>query len=141
MKKILILNGPNLNLLGKRQPEIYGNESFEDYFQHLQVKFPDVDLAYFQSNHEGALIDKIHEVGFSYDGIVFNGGGYTHTSVALADAISGVTTPVIEVHISDIKKRETFRHHSYLTPVCIDHFIGMGLDGYKMGIERFVKEG
>ncbi|MGL1889813.1 MAG: type II 3-dehydroquinate dehydratase [Reichenbachiella sp.] len=138
--KILILNGPNLNLLGRRQPEIYGKETFEDYFQHLKVKFPDVDLEYYQSNHEGALIDKIHEVGFSYDGIVFNGGGYTHTSVALADAVSGVTTPVIEVHISNIMEREAFRHHSYLTPVCDAHFIGMGLDGYKMGVEFLLKK-
>ncbi len=138
--KILILNGPNLNLLGKREPEIYGHETFEDYFEHLKVKFPNVDLEYFQSNHEGALIDKIHEVGFSYDGIIFNAGGYTHTSIALADAVKGVTTPVTEVHISDISKREAFRQHSYLTPVCVAHFIGHGLDGYKMAIERIIKQ-
>ena len=137
--RILILNGPNLNLLGKREPEIYGHETFEDYFQHLQVKFPDLSLEYFQSNHEGALIDKIHEVGFDYDGILFNAGAYTHTSIALADAVKGVTSPVIEVHISDVMKREKFRHHSYLTPVCVAHFIGMGMDGYKAGIEHLIK--
>lgn len=138
--KILILNGPNLNLLGKREPEIYGHETFEDYFEHLKVKFPDVELEYLQSNHEGVMIDKIHEVGFSYDGIILNAGGYTHTSVALADAVKGVTTPVIEVHISDISKREAFRHHSYLTPVCEGHFIGLGLDGYKLAIEKIVNK-
>lgn len=137
--KILIINGPNLNLLGKREPEIYGRETFEDYFEHLKVKFPQVELAYFQSNHEGAMIDKIHEVGFDIDGIVMNAGGYTHTSVALADAVKGVTTPVMEVHISDIMKREKFRHHSYLTPVCEGHYIGLGLDGYKLAIEDIVK--
>ena len=137
--RILILNGPNLNLLGKREPEIYGTQTFEDYFQEMIATYPNVELTYFQSNHEGALIDKIHEVGFSYDGIVFNGGGYTHTSVALADAISGVTTPVVEVHISDISKREKFRHHSYLTPVCVSHFIGHGLKGYNMGVDDIIK--
>lgn len=137
--KILILNGPNLNLLGKREPEIYGTQTFEDYFEELKVSFAEVSLEYFQSNHEGALIDKIHEVGFSYDGIIFNAGGYTHTSVALADAISGVTAPVVEVHISDISKREKFRHHSYLTPVCVSHFIGLGLKGYDLGVEDIIK--
>ncbi|UXX79702.1 type II 3-dehydroquinate dehydratase [Reichenbachiella carrageenanivorans] len=132
--KILILNGPNLNLLGKREPEIYGTQTFEDFFEELKTDFPDVVLSYFQSNHEGALIDKIHEVGFDYEGIVFNAGGYTHTSVALADAVKGVTTPVIEVHISNVMERESFRHHSYLTPVCVAHYIGLGLDGYKEGI-------
>lgn len=136
--KILILNGPNLNLLGKREPEIYGHESFEDYFGHLEVKFPDVALEYFQSNHEGALIDKIHEVGFEYDGIVFNAGGYTHTSIALADAVKGITTPVVEVHISNVMEREPFRHHSYLSPVCVAHYIGLGLDGYKEGVNFLI---
>lgn len=134
--KILILNGPNLNLLGKREPEIYGSQTFEEYFGVLQSQFPAIDLEYFQSNHEGYLIDKIHEVGFEYQGIVFNAGGYTHTSVALADAVKGVTAPVIEVHISNIKERESFRHHSYLTPVCAGHFIGLGLEGYKLAIEQ-----
>ncbi|PIB36382.1 type II 3-dehydroquinate dehydratase [Reichenbachiella sp. 5M10] len=133
--KILVLNGPNLNLLGKREPEIYGTQSFEEYFKTMVEAYPNVSLEYYQSNHEGALIDKIHAVGFDYDGIVFNAGGYTHTSVALADAVSGVTTPVIEVHISNIMERETFRHHSYLTPVCKAHFIGHGLPGYNMAVD------
>lgn len=137
--KILVLNGPNLNLLGKRQPEIYGKQSFGEYFEQLQETFSEHELEYFQSNHEGALIDKIHEVGFEYGGIVFNAGGFTHTSVALADAIAGVTTPVVEVHISNIMEREPFRHHSYLTPVCVAHFIGLGLPGYQMAIEHLIK--
>jgi len=137
--KILVLNGPNLNLLGKREPEIYGSQTFEEYFVELKAKFPAIQLEYFQSNHEGAMIDKIHEIGFSYDGIVLNAGGYTHTSVALADAVKGVTTPTMEVHISDIYKRETFRHHSYLTAVCKGHFIGLGLDGYRLAIEDLIK--
>lgn len=140
MIKILILNGPNLNLLGKREPEIYGSQTFEEYFIELKAKFSNIQLEYFQSNHEGAMIDKIHEVGFSYDGIVINAGGYTHTSIALADAVKGVTTPTVEVHISDIYKREAFRHHSYLTPVCKDHFIGLGLEGYRLAIEKLIKK-
>ncbi|SHK21418.1 3-dehydroquinate dehydratase [Reichenbachiella agariperforans] len=138
--KILILNGPNLNLLGKREPEIYGTKTFEEYFEEMKTAFPAVDLVYFQSNHEGALIDKIHEVGFSYDGIVFNAGGYTHTSVALADAVSGVTTRVVEVHISNIMEREAFRHHSYLTPVCVAHFIGHGLPGYNSAVDYLIQK-
>ena len=118
MKRILIINGPNLNLLGKREPGVYGNQSFDEYFQVLKKKYPDAGLEYFQSNHEGALIDKIHETGFSYDGIVLNAGAYTHTSVAIADAIRAVTTPVVEVHISNIHKREAFRHHSFLSEAC-----------------------
>ena len=137
--KILILNGPNLNLLGKREPEIYGRQTFEEYFEELKSVFPTVDLEYFQSNHEGYMIDKIHEVGFAYDGIILNAGGYTHTSVALADAVKGVTTPVIEVHISDIMAREAFRHHSYLTPVCVAHFIGLGLKGYQLAVEHLTQ--
>jgi len=138
--KILILNGPNLNLLGRREPEIYGRLSFEDYFEQLKANFPDVQLEYLQTNHEGVMIDKIHDVGFDYDGIVLNAGGYTHTSVALADAVKGVNAPVMEVHISDITKREKFRHHSYLTPVCKGHYIGLGLDGYKMAIQDLIKK-
>lgn len=138
MKKILILNGPNLNLLGKREPGVYGNESFEDYFKKLKELFPEQDLYYFQSNHEGALIDKIHEVGFSFDGIIINAGGYTHTSVALADALSAVTTPAVEVHISNIHAREAFRHHSYLTRVCKGMICGLGLKGYEMAIRFFI---
>jgi 3-dehydroquinate dehydratase-2 len=127
MKKILILNGPNLNLLGKREPGVYGNQSFDDYFETLKSTFPEVELHYFQSNHEGALIDKIHEVGFTFDGIVINAGGYTHTSIALADALSAVTTPAVEVHISNIHARESFRHHSYLTSRCKGMICGLGL--------------
>lgn len=135
--KILILNGPNLNLLGKREPEIYGNETFEDYFQKLKSKYTTIELAYFQSNSEGALIDKIHEVGFTYDGIVMNAGAYTHTSVAIADAISGITTPVVEVHISNVHQREAFRHQSYLSPVCKGVILGFGMKSYDLGIESF----
>lgn len=138
MKKILILNGPNLNLLGKREPGVYGNQSFEDYFQTLKSTFPDTELHYFQSNHEGALIDKIHETGFSFDGIIINAGGYTHTSVALADALSAVTTPAVEVHISNIHARESFRHHSYLTSRCKGMICGLGLKGYELAIRFFL---
>ena len=138
MKRILIINGPNLNLLGKREPGVYGNQSFDEYFQVLKKKYPDAGLEYFQSNHEGALIDKIHETGFSYDGIVLNAGAYTHTSVAIADAIRAVTTPVVEVHISNIHKREAFRHHSFLSEACKGCIVGFGLDSYRLAIESFV---
>lgn len=137
-KNILIINGPNLNLLGKRQPEIYGSSGFEDYFNQLKELFSDVNLNYFQSNYEGALIDKIHEVGFTYDGIVINAGGYTHTSVALADALASVTTPAVEVHISNIHAREKFRHHSYLTPVCKGMICGLGLKGYELAVRYLI---
>jgi len=138
MKKILILNGPNLNLLGKREPGVYGNQSFEDYFEELKNLFPDIELHYFQSNHEGEMIDKIHETGFSFDGIIINAGGYTHTSIALADALSAVTTPAVEVHISNIHARESFRHHSYLTSRCKGMICGLGLKGYEMAIRYFI---
>ena len=138
MKKILILNGPNLNLLGKREPGVYGNQSFEDYLQELRSQFSDQELHYFQSNHEGAMIDKIHEIGFSFDGIVINAGAYTHTSIAIADALSAVTTPAVEVHISNIHARESFRHHSHLTRVCKGMICGLGLKGYEMAIRYFV---
>jgi len=138
MKKILILNGPNLNLLGKREPGVYGNESFEDYFEKLKALFPEVDLHYYQSNHEGALIDKIHETGFSFDGIIINAGGLTHTSIALADALSAVTTPAIEVHISNIHARESFRHHSYLTSRSKGMICGLGLKGYELAVRYFL---
>ncbi|MDD2995597.1 MAG: type II 3-dehydroquinate dehydratase [Bacteroidia bacterium] len=138
MKHILIINGPNLNLLGKREPGVYGNQSFEDYFQVLKNKYPEATLEYFQSNHEGALIDKIHETGFSYDGIVLNAGAYTHTSVAIADAIRAVTTPVVEVHISNIHKREAFRHHSFLSEACKGCIVGFGLDSYRLAIESIL---
>lgn len=134
MKKILILNGPNLNLLGKREPGIYGSQSFESYFESLKRQFPEAELHYFQSNHEGALLDKIHEVGFIFEGLVINAGAYTHTSVALADALSAVPMPAVEVHISNINKRETFRHHSYLTSRCAGMICGLGLQGYELAV-------
>ena len=137
--KILILNGPNLNLLGKREPEIYGSQTFEDFFESsLLVKFPELDLTYFQSNHEGALLDKLHEVGFDYDGIVFNPGAYTHTSIALRDAIAGITAPVLEVHISNIAEREDFRQISYVKDVCVGTISGMGLEGYEVSIDELI---
>ena len=137
--KILILNGPNLNLLGKREPEIYGSQTFEDFFESsLLAKFPELDLTYFQSNHEGALLDKLHEVGFDYDGIVFNPGAYTHTSIALRDAIAGITTPVLEVHISNIAEREDFRQISYVKDVCVGTISGMGLEGYEVSIDELI---
>lgn len=135
--KILIINGPNLNLLGKREPEVYGSTTFEEYFEELKNKFDSLDLEYYQSNVEGELIDKIHEVGFSYDGIVINAGAYTHTSVALRDAIAGIETPVIEVHISNTHQREEFRHHSYISPVCKGVILGFGLDSYRLALESF----
>lgn len=135
--KILILNGPNLNLLGKREPHIYGSETFLDYFQTLQRMYPSVSLEYFQSNHEGALLDKLHEVGFddTYIGVVLNAGAYTHTSVALGDAISAIKTPVVEVHISNVHAREAFRHHSYISAAAAGIIVGMGLMGYKLAVE------
>lgn len=136
--KILILNGPNLNLLGVREPKIYGKRSFEEFFESLQLEYPGITLHYFQSNHEGELIDKLHEAGFSYNGIVFNAGGYTHTSVALADAIAALETPVIEVHISNVFAREPFRHHSYLAPHCVGSISGFGLKGYEMALDYLV---
>lgn len=135
--KIIIINGPNLNLLGKREPEIYGSQTFEDYFEELKKEFADVDLEYFQSNHEGALIDKLHEVGFSYDGIVVNLAGYTHTSVALADAIAAIKTPVVEVHISNIHAREAFRTHTYTGGKAKGIISGLGLKGYELAIRYF----
>jgi 3-dehydroquinate dehydratase II len=138
MKKIIIINGPNLNLLGKREPEIYGNQTFEQFFETLKMDFPHIALEYFQSNHEGALLDKIHEIGFSYDGIILNAGAYTHTSIALADAISGIKTPVVEVHISNIHAREAFRHHSFLAAKCEGSIVGLGLKGYALAIQYFI---
>lgn len=139
MLKIAIINGPNLNLLGKREPGIYGNQSFEDYLEELKVRFPQVDFLYFQSNHEGSLIDKIQELGFDYDGIVLNAGGYTHTSIALHDCIKAVTTPVVEVHISDIRKREAFRHVSMIEAACKKTFAGFGMDSYRMGVDAILE--
>jgi len=137
--KILILNGPNLNLLGKREPEIYGSNDFESYFEKLKGEFPAISLEYFQSNHEGAIVDKIQEVGFEYTGIVLNAGAYTHTSVAIADAIKAVISPVIEVHISNIFTREEFRHHSFISPVSVGIISGFGLNSYKLAISHLAE--
>ncbi|MDR0438327.1 MAG: type II 3-dehydroquinate dehydratase [Bacteroidales bacterium] len=135
MKKIAIINGPNLNLLGTREPEIYGNQTFEAYFKQLQTKFPNVELTYFQSNVEGEIINKLHEIGFSYDGIILNAAGYTHTSVSIADAVKSITIPVIEVHISNVYAREEFRHKSLIAPNCKGVITGLGLLVYDLAIE------
>jgi 3-dehydroquinate dehydratase II len=133
--RILILNGPNLNLLGKREKSIYGSQTFENYLGLLLPVFEGITIHYFQSNWEGELIDKLHAAPGNYDGIVLNAGGYTHTSVALADAIAGITVPVVEVHISNLMKRESFRHQSLIGPNCIGSIMGFGLDSYRLGIE------
>jgi 3-dehydroquinate dehydratase-2 len=138
MAKIIIINGPNLNLLGRRQPEIYGSQTFEAYFEQLKSKYQHVDLTYFQSNHEGQLIDKLHEVGFSYDGIIVNFGAYTHTSIALKDAIAGIDTTVVEVHISNIHARESFRQHSYTGSEAKGIITGLGLKGYELALSYFL---
>jgi len=135
--KIQIINGPNLNLLGKRETSIYGSQSFEDYFATLKTRFPAFDLHYYQSNIEGEIINKIHEVGFSFDGIIINAGAYTHTSVAIHDAIGGVKTPAIEVHISNVYAREEFRHKSLITSKCIGMMTGFGMEGYALALEYF----
>ena len=139
MKKVTIINGPNLNLLGKREPEIYGGLTFESYFQSLINKYPDLELSYFQSNIEGEIIDKLHEVGFDHDGIVLNAGAYTHTSIGIGDAVKAIKTAVIEVHISNVYAREEFRHHSYVSPNANGIIIGMGLIGYDLAIRSFLK--
>ncbi len=138
MKKIVIINGANLNLLGKREPDVYGTKSFEDYFEELKTMFSEVELDYFQSNSEGQIIDKIQEVGFDCDGIVINAGAYTHTSVAIADAIKSVSAPTVEVHISNVHKREKFRHHSYLSSVCKGVVLGFGLQSYELAVRGLV---
>ncbi|MCE7990346.1 MAG: type II 3-dehydroquinate dehydratase [Roseivirga sp.] len=132
--KVMIMNGPNLNLLGTREKSIYGDQSFEAYFEILKERFPSLELEYYQSNVEGELINKFHEVGFSYEGVVFNGGGYTHTSVAISDAIASIKTPVVEVHISNIHAREEFRHLSLITKECAGLITGFGLAGYDMAL-------
>ena len=132
--KVVIINGPNLNLLGTREKSVYGSETFESYLTQLKERFSDIEFSYYQSNVEGELIDKLHEVGFSADGIVFNGGGYTHTSVAISDAIAAINTPVVEVHISNIHAREEFRHLSLITKECAGMITGFGLAGYDLGI-------
>lgn len=141
MKQIQIINGPNLNLLGKREPEIYGNLSFEEYFESLRKNFPEISLHYFQSNHEGDLIDKLHEIGFNYYGIILNAGALTHYSYALADAIKAISAPVIEVHISDIYAREDFRKISVTGENCIEIISGKGLEGYALAVNKFLTSG
>ncbi len=136
--KIQIINGPNLNLLGKREPGIYGSEGFETFFTDLKATFPELELSYFQSNVEGEIINKLHEVGFSIDGIVMNAGAYTHTSVAIADAIAGIKTPVVEVHISNVYNREEFRHHSIMAKNCKGIITGFGLKSYELAIRSFL---
>jgi 3-dehydroquinate dehydratase-2 len=137
MLQIDIINGPNLNLLGRREPEIYGSRSFDAYFAELQTLYPDIKLAYFQSNHEGALLDRLHASGFSVQGIILNAGAFTHTSIALADAIAAIPAPVVEVHISNTAAREEFRRHSYLAARCVGTIAGLGLEGYRLAIEYF----
>ena len=136
--KIVIINGPNLNLLGKREKSIYGSQSFDAYYEQLKQEFPDIDFHYFQSNVEGELVNKIHEHGFTSDGIIINAGAYTHTSVAIRDAIAGVTVPVVEVHISNTLTREDFRHKSLIGPVCRGCIMGFGLKSYKLAVHSFL---
>jgi len=138
--KIMIINGPNLNLLGKREPEVYGNQSFEDYFKILQQKFPQLDLDYFQSNIEGEIIDKVQLAGFSYAGIVLNAAAYTHTSVGIGDAVKAVPAPVIEVHISNTFSREDFRHQSFISPNAAGIIIGFGLKSYELALDHFANQ-
>jgi 3-dehydroquinate dehydratase-2 len=133
--KIVIINGPNLNLLGKREPDKYGSESFDERLDALRTLYPDYTIDYFQSNIEGEIINRIHETGFTYDGIIMNPGGYTHTSVAIADAVASVKSPVIEVHITNVATREEFRHNSLVGRYCAGSIIGLGLDGYRLAIE------
>jgi 3-dehydroquinate dehydratase II len=140
MKKIAIINGPNLNLLGKREPGVYGNQSFEEYFEELKSKFPDVEFHYYQSNVEGELINELQRVGFTYDGIIMNPGGYTHTSVAIGDAIAAITTPVVEVHISNVHAREEFRKLSHVSAKAAGSIIGLGLRGYELAITWLLKQ-
>lgn len=138
MKKIQIINGPNLNLLGKREPTVYGNASFESFLEQLRAAYPQCEISYYQSNIEGEMINKIHETGFDYDGIILNAGAYTHTSIALHDAIKAVTTPVVEVHISNVHAREAFRHVSMISAACRGVILGFGLDSYRLALESFI---
>jgi len=137
--KILIVNGPNLNLLGLRETSIYGSKSFDSYFETIKKSFPNIEFVYYQSNIEGEIVNKIHEFGFSFDGIIINAGAYTHTSVAIRDAISGVKTKVVEVHISNTLTREDFRHKSLIGPVCSGCIMGFGLDSYRLAILSFIE--
>lgn len=138
MKKLIIINGPNLNLLGKREPEIYGANSFEVFFKELKKEYKVVALSYYQSNIEGEIIDKLHEVGFEYDGVILNAAAYTHTSIGIADAVKGIETPVVEVHISNVHARENFRHVSYIAPNAKGVITGFGLQSYKLAIQSFL---
>ena len=138
MKKLIIINGPNLNLLGKREPEIYGANSFEVFFKELKKEYKVVALSYYQSNIEGEIIDKLHEVGFEYDGVILNAAAYTHTSIGIADAVKGIETPVVEVHISNVHSRENFRHVSYIAPNAKGVITGFGLQSYKLAIQSFL---
>lgn len=135
--KVIIINGPNLNLLGKREPSVYGSETFENYFQDLKIRFPQFELEYFQSNIEGELIDKIHETGFTYGGIILNAAAYTHTSVGIGDAVKGIDTPVVEVHISNVYQRENFRHNSFIAPNAKGIIAGFGLQSYELALLSF----
>ncbi len=137
--KIIIINGPNLNLLGKREPNVYGTDSFEDYFESLQHKYSTIDFFYFQSNIEGEIIDKLHEVGFNYDGIILNAAAYTHTSVGIGDAVKGIETPVVEVHISNVHAREEFRHQSFIAANAKGVIIGFGLKSYELAVQSFLE--
>ena len=140
MKQLIIINGPNLNLLGKREPEIYGHQTFKEYLEDLKLKLPEVSIDYFQSNIEGELITKLQDVGFSYDGIILNAAAYTHTSVGIGDAIKAITTPVVEVHISNTFSREEFRHQSYISPNAKGVILGFGLQSYELAITSFLKD-
>ena len=139
MKKLIIINGPNLNLLGTRETEIYGNLSFTEFLGKIKTKYPKVEIDYYQSNIEGELINKLHEVGFNYDGIILNAAAYTHTSVGIADAIKAIETPVVEVHISNTHSRENYRHVSYISPVAKGVILGFGLQSYELAIQSFLK--
>tara|TARA_B110000971_G_C19742246_1_gene378102 strand:- start:31 stop:450 length:420 start_codon:yes stop_codon:yes gene_type:complete len=137
--KIIIINGPNLNLLGKREPNVYGTDSFEDYFESLQHKYSTIDFFYFQSNIEGEIIDKLHEVGFNYDGIILNAAAYTHTSLGIGDAVKGIETPVVEVHISNVHAREEFRHQSFIAANAKGVIVGFGLKSYELAVQSFLE--
>jgi len=138
--KIIIINGPNLNLLGKREPEIYGDQSFEDFYEKIKSNFPNIHLDYFQSNIEGELVNKLQQVGYTYDGIILNAAGYTHTSIAISDAIAAVESPVLEVHISNIYSREEYRHKSIISGNCVGMISGLGLEGYLLGLSYFINQ-
>ena len=138
MKKYIIINGPNLNLIGKREPEVYGNQSFDEYIKKLRVEFPSVEISFFQSNVEGEIINRLHEVGFDANGIILNAGAYTHTSVAIGDAVKAIESPVVEVHISNVFQREGFRHVSYIAPHAMGSITGFGLNSYKLAVQSFL---